>query len=204
MGLLVVAIVVDFVTARSAHVTAQAELSTQQARYKQMQAVNQEQAELQKKMNDIQARIDVIQKLKSEQEGPGNLLREIKDRFDGVQGLYLKSVTLTEKKEKGPGYNELVIIGESPNEASVTRFGQSLEFSSGLFSDLSIFTQREVAKAQYTVLPASSQATLTQSPVEVVNFTVTCNYNAPKPPSPTASPAASPAPNAAGSQVAKN
>ena len=51
--------------------------------------------------------------------------------------MYLKSV---EQKE-----SELVIKGESPNEAAVTRFGQSMEFSSGLFTNLNIETQREIA-----------------------------------------------------------
>ena len=64
----------------------------------------------------------------------------IKVRFDAIPGLYLK--TLAQKD------GELTIVGISPNEASVTRFGQSLEFSSGLFTNLNIETQREMAPGQ--------------------------------------------------------
>src|SRR5258706_7406547 len=131
-GLLVLGVGYDYISTQSAHAAAQRELENQQRIEKQMIAVNKEQEELQKKTNDIEVRIDAIQKLKASQQGPGAVLREIKARFDNVQGLYLKSI-----EQKG---SELVIKGESPNEASVTRFGQSLEFSSGLFSDLNIET----------------------------------------------------------------
>ena len=86
----------------------------------QMIAVNKEQEELQKKTKDIQVRIDAIQKLKASQQGPGAVLREIKARFDGVPGLYLKSI-----EQKG---TELMIKGESPNEASVTRLARAWNF----------------------------------------------------------------------------
>ena len=82
----------------------------------------------------VQARIDAIKKLRESQQGPSAVLQEIKARFDAVPGLYLKaSRTKTAK---------ITIKGESPNEYSVTKFGQSLEFSNGLFSNLNIETQR--------------------------------------------------------------
>jgi len=94
-------------------------------------------------------------------------LREIKARFDSVPGLYLKSV---EQKD-----GELTIKGLSPNEASVTRFGQSMEFSSGLFSNLNIETQRELIQPEASggaPVPSDKAATVT----EVVAFTLKCNY----------------------------
>src|SRR5205807_5542505 len=102
-------------------------------------AVKREQSELEKKIADINFRVDAIQKLRGSQQGPGAVLSELKARFDSVPGLYLRSV---EQKD-----TELVIKGESPNEAAVTRFGQSMEFSSGLFTNLNIETERQVAKA---------------------------------------------------------
>src|SRR5204862_694958 len=92
-----------------------------------------------KKLADINFRIDAIQKLRGSQQGPSGVLAEIKARFDSVPGLYLKSVELKE--------SEIVVKGESPNEAAVTRFGQSMEFSSGLFTNLNIETQRESPSA---------------------------------------------------------
>ena|ERR1700730_13477285 len=170
-GLLVLGASYDYVSAQSAHTAAQHELENQQRIERQMIAVNKEQEDLQKKTNDIQVRIDAIQKLKASQQGPGAVLREIKARVDDVAGLYLKSI-----EQKG---TELVIKGESPNEASVTRFGQSLEFSSGLFSDLNIETLRQLAQYNAKQVSASSMGDA-NLPVELVTFTVKCNYNAAK------------------------
>lgn len=190
-ALLILAMGYDFVSSRSQHAIAQKELDKQQQISEQMNAVNKERADLEKKIKDIQVRIDAIQKLRASQQGPGFVLREIKDRFDGVPGLYLKSV---EQKE-----NELIIKGESPNESSVTRFGQSLEFSAGLFTNLNIETQREIV--QIKASGGSAAAPALDDPnfpkPEVVSFTIKCSYSQPNGAQP-----ASPAPNPA-NQVAK-
>ena len=68
------------------------------------------------------------------------MLQEIKARFDAVPELYLTSI---ENKD-----GQITITGESPNEAAVTKFGQSLEFSNGTFSNLYIETERRVAKVE--------------------------------------------------------
>src|SRR5712691_4901268 len=151
-GLLVLGAGYDYVSSRSAHEAAQHEVVNQRRINQQMLAVNREQAELEKKTQDIQGRIDAIKKLRESQQGPGSVLREIKARFDGVPGLYLKSI---EQKD-----GELTIKGISPNESSVTRFGQSLEFSSGLFTNLNIETQREVAQGGSADQSVPSDSTL--------------------------------------------
>ena len=187
LGLFLVGAGYDYVSSRSAHAAATQELNNQKLINQQMLAVNKEQAELEKKVNDIQGRIDAIKKLRESQQGPSAVLREIKARFDAVPGLYLKSV---EQKE-----GELTIKGLSPNEAAVTRFGQSMEFSSGLFSNLNIETQREVVQAEGT--PTAPTATDKTVPtIEVVAFTLKCNYGS-KPESKQSTTAAS-------NQVAKN
>ena len=203
-GLLAVGMLYDYYSSSSARDAQQAEKTEQERIKAQMIAVNQERAELLKKTADIQARIDAIQKLRTSQQGPGTVLREIKMRFDNVPGLYLKSV-----EQKG---SELTITGESPNEASVTNFGKSLEFSSGLFTNFSIETQRQEAKIENT---PNISSTGTPSNVvddkdapkpEVVTFTIKCTY-APGSPAPDAAapgkPAA-PGQAAAPAQVAKN
>jgi Tfp pilus assembly protein PilN len=150
---------------------AKAELANQKRINEQMLAVNREQAELEKKAQDIQGRIDAIKRLRESQQGPSAVLRDIKARFDSVPGLYLK--TLTQKD------GELTIVGISPNEAAVTRFGQSLEFSSGLFTNLNIETQREMAQAAKGEKDSSPGSLMTQQP-EVVSFTVKCTYSKPQ------------------------
>jgi len=169
MALLVLGIGYDYVSANAQHAAATKELERQRRINDQMNAVKREQADLEKKITDINFRIDAIQKLRGEQQGPSAVLAEIKARFDGVPGLYLRSV---EQKE-----SELVIKGESPNEASVTRFGQSMEFSSGMFTNLNIETQREIPQA---VKGLGNTAAAAQDPSvpqpEVVAFTIKCNY----------------------------
>lgn len=164
-GLLAIAMGYDFISANKAHEVARVELENQKRINQQMLAVNQEKLELERKAQDIQSRIDAIKRLRESQQGPGSVLREIKSRFDAVPGLYLKSI---EQKD-----GELIVKGESPNEASVTKFGQSMEFSSGLFTNLNIETQRELAKGSSTsVLPGNAVAI----PTEVISFTVKCNF----------------------------
>jgi Tfp pilus assembly protein PilN len=168
MALLVLGVGYDYVSANAQHETAVKELEKQRRINEQMNAVKREQADLEKKIADTNFRIDAIEKLRGSQQGPSALLAEIKARFDGVPGLYLRSV---EQKD-----TELVIKGESPNEAAVTRFGQSMEFSSGMFTNLNIETQREVAVNKGTgPAPAVAPDPTTPQP-EVVTFTIKCNY----------------------------
>jgi Tfp pilus assembly protein PilN len=183
-GFLVVGISYSYVSSRSGHSAAQHELETQRRINQQMLAVNKEQAELEKKAQDIQGRIDAIKRLRESQQGPSAVLREIKARFDSVPGLYLKSL---EQKD-----GELTIKGISPSESAVTRFGQSLEFSSGLFTNLNIETQREVMSTtgEKAAATPSDSIVIVQQP-EVVSFTVKCNYGAKA----QAQTAANPAPN---------
>jgi len=171
VALLVLGMGFDYVSANSARDTATKELEKERRINEQMNAVKREQADLEKKIADINFSIDAIQKLRASQQGPGAVLAEIKARFDSVPGLYLKSV---EQKDA-----ELIIKGESPNEASVTRFGQSMEFSSGLFTNLNIETQREVPQA-VSKGPNGAVVGAQQDPnaplPEVVAFTIKCNY----------------------------
>jgi Tfp pilus assembly protein PilN len=167
-GLLVLGVGYDYVSSKSNHEAAQHELENQRRINQQMLAVNREQAELEKKAQDIQGRIDAIKKLRESQQGPSAVLREIKARFDSVPGLYLKSLA----QQNG----ELTITGMSPNESSVTRFGQSLEFSSGLFTNLNIETQRLAIQGQVDDKNSSAPDAATVQ-AEVVAFVVTCNYS---------------------------
>lgn len=172
-GLLTAGMLYDYYSSSSALDDQQKQKAEQEQIQSQMVAVNKERVDLEKKTADTQARIDAIQKLRASQQGPGTVLREIKMRFDSVPGLYLRSV-----EQKG---TELIIKGESPNEASVTNFAKSLEFSSGLFTNLSIETAREEAKAEKDEKAATGTATNVpeekEAPKpEVVAFTVKCTF----------------------------
>jgi Tfp pilus assembly protein PilN len=171
-GLLVLAMGYDYVSSNMARSAAQKELDNQKRINAQMLAIQKEQMELEKKSKEVEARINAIKKLRESQQGPSAVLQEIKARFDAVPGLYLTSI---ENKD-----GEVTIKGESPNEYSVTKFGQSLEFSGGLFSNLSIETQREFAKVP---APSTIKDTTAANDVikpEVIVFTVKANFGSAK------------------------
>jgi len=185
-GLAVLGMGYEYVSSNMARTAAQKELDNQKRINQQMLAIQKEQIELEKKSKEVQARIDAIKKLRESQQGPTAVLQEIKARFDAVPGLYLTSIVQKD--------GEVTIKGESPNEYSVTKFGQSLEFSNGLFSNLNIETQREAAKlpSQTASAPAPAAAANDSEEMqpEVVVFTVRANFG----PSKTQSqPAAAPA-----------
>ncbi|HEX5888568.1 MAG TPA: PilN domain-containing protein [Pyrinomonadaceae bacterium] len=185
-GLMTLAMGYDYVSANMAYTAAQKELENQNRINQQMLAVQKEQKELEKKTEEIKARIDAIKKLRESQQGPSAVLQEIKARFDAVPGLYLTAI---EQKD-----GEVTIKGESPNEYSVTKFGQSLEFSGGLFSNLNIETQREVAKQSTEAgSSAGAAAAAPNDPnvvkPEVVVFTVKAKFDTPKAQSQQSAPA---------------
>jgi Tfp pilus assembly protein PilN len=185
-GLMALAIGYEYVSTNMARTAAQKELENQKRIQAQMLAIQREQQELEKKTQEIQSRIDAIKKLRESQQGPSAVLQEIKARFDAVPGLYLTAI---ENKD-----GEITIKGESPNEYSVTKFGQSLEFSGGMFSNLNIETTREDAKevAQASGTSGAPAPAVDPNAVkpEVVVFTVKANF-APAPKSPQSQTAAS-------------
>jgi Tfp pilus assembly protein PilN len=170
-GLMILGMGYDYVSSGMAFSAAQKELDNQKRLNQQMLAIQKEQMELEKKSKEVQARIDAIKKLRESQQGPSAVLQEIKARFDSVPGLYLTSI---ENKD-----GEVTIKGESPNEYAVTKFGQSLEFSNGLFSNLNIETSREVTK-QSSTTGTSKDKTAANDPnaikPEVIIFTVKANF----------------------------
>ena len=170
-GLMIAAMGYDYVSSNTAKAAAEKELAHEKQVNQDMIATQKEQTELEKKSKEVQARIDAIKKLRESQQGPSAVLQEIKARFDSVPGLYLTSI---ENKD-----GEVTIKGESPNEYAVTKFGQSLEFSNGLFSNLNIETAREVTK-QTSTTSTSKDKTAANDPnaikPEVIVFTVKANF----------------------------
>lgn len=173
-GLMLLGIGYDYVSTNMAYTAAQRDLDKEKRLNQQMLAIQREQMELEKKSKEVQARIDAIKKLRESQQGPSAVLQEIKARFDAVPGLYLTSI---ENKE-----GEITIKGESPNEYSVTKFGQSLEFSNNLFSNLTIETERQEAKLPSTTSDPKAAAANTANAIkpEVIVFTVKANFGSAK------------------------
>jgi len=198
VALLGMAIVFDWTSANSAHAEVTAELKRQEEQAARMQAIKIEQAELEKKTREIQTRIDAIKKLRSSQQGPVAVLSAINERLPKMADFRLESI---EQKN-----GELILIGDSPNESAVTQFGRSMEFSSGLFSNVSIETKRELLDK---VSGSSMALNTTDDPakpvvkLDTVTFTLKCKYTAPG--NQTSSPAGNATPAAVTpTHVAKN
>ncbi|HZH32990.1 MAG TPA: PilN domain-containing protein [Pyrinomonadaceae bacterium] len=203
VALLGMAIVFDWTSANSAHAEVTAELKRQEEQAARMEAIKKEQAELEKKTQEIQTRIDAIKKLRSSQQGPVAVLSAINERIPKVADFRLESI-----EQKG---GELILKGDSPNEAAVTQFGRSMEFSSGLFTNVSLETKRELLDKVNG--STSAPMTATEDPnkpivkLDTVTFTLKCKYTVPgsqtAAPASNAKPASAPAPAAPPTQVAK-
>ena len=196
-SLAVLAMLFDYVSANSANSKAKAELERQQQIAAQMAAINKEQADLEKKIKDTQTRIDAIKKLRSAQQGPVGVLSAINERLPAAAELRLESI------EQKAG--DLIIEGNSPNEGAVTQFGRSLEFSSGLFTNVSIETERkemEISASDYSA--ADGPVDLSGPKPETVKFKIKCKYTQPPPPPPSAQPAAAASGGAPATQIARN
>lgn len=192
-GLMTAAMVFDYYSASSAQTRAEENLAREEQIAAQMAAINKERAELEKKIAAIESRIEVIRKLRASQQGPVSLLSAINERLPGAPEFRLESI---EQKN-----GELIIEGSSPNEYAVTQFARSLEFSSGLFQNVSIETQRKTMEINAADYKESEGPIDTDYKPETVNFKIKCRYGAPaeQPQQPAAAPAA-PADN----QVAKS
>ncbi|MBC7929614.1 MAG: PilN domain-containing protein [Rubrivivax sp.] len=178
-ALMFLVMVFDYVSATAANASAKAELERQQQIAAQMAAINAEQAELEKKLNAIKTRINAIKQLRASQQGPVSLLSDVNARIPADPAFRLESV-----EQKG---GELVIEGQSPNEQAVTNFGRSLEFSNGLFMNVSMETERkdmEIKAEDFSA--ADGPLDLTIKP-ETVKFKIKCKY-APSSPQPAPQP----------------
>ena len=174
-GLMLAGMGLDWASALAGYASAQTELKSQQEIAKQMAAINKEQSELESKIKDVQTRIDVIKRLRASQKGPVAVLSSINERLPRLSNFHLTSI-----EQKG---EELTVMGNSPNEAAVTSFGRSLEFSAGLFTNVNIETQRkyvEAAKVAEAVrAEGGARGEKTERTPETVLFTIKCKYTQP-------------------------
>ncbi|MCA1629059.1 MAG: PilN domain-containing protein [Acidobacteria bacterium] len=167
-GLLVAGVTFDWVSARGARAEAMAELQRQQEVAARMEAIKKEMKELEKRTQEVQTRIDAIKKLRAAQQGPVAVLSAVNDRLPRVADFRLESI-----EQKG---DEVVVKGDSPDEAAVTQFGRSMEFSSGLFTNVSIETKREKMEVPKEALPPSAKELPEAAKPTTVSFTVKCKY----------------------------
>jgi Tfp pilus assembly protein PilN len=189
----------DIISTQMAKADAERRFEEQQQIAKELEAVIKEQKELEEKIAAIDKRIAAIKKLRDEQKGPVAVLEAMRERITMVPGIYLQSI-----EQKG---EIMEVKGNSPDEAQVTQFGRSLEFSNGLFSNLNIETKREEVTNEAAVATATTAGRETPK-VNLVSFTIKMAYTPSKAAAvnqtvPTNASAPAPAP-AGPTQVAKN
>jgi Tfp pilus assembly protein PilN len=155
----------DVVSTQMARTEAERQLEEQKQIAAQLESVLKEQKELEAKIQNIDLRIEAIKKLRGSQAGPAAVLEAVSERIRMTPGLYLESV-----EQAG---EQVTVKGNSPDEAAVTQFGRSLEFSGGLFTNLNIETQRKEVTNQQTSAPVPGQET---PKLEIVSFTIRCAY----------------------------
>ncbi len=191
----------DVISSQMAKTDAERRLAEQKQIAAELEVVMKEQRELEQKIQQIDMRIEAIKNLRAKQAGPSAVLEAMRERIAMVPGLYLQSI-----EQAG---DQVIIKGNSPDEAAVTQFGRSLEFSNGLFSNLNIETQRQEVVNQMASVPAGGGE---QPKVNVVDFTIKTAYtpskaagaNNPMPTNASAAPAGPAAQSAGQPQVAKN
>jgi Tfp pilus assembly protein PilN len=158
----------DVLSTQMAKVDAERRFEEQKQIEKELEVVIKEQKELEDKIAAIDKRIEAIKKLRDEQKGPVAVLEAMRERIAMVPGIYLQSI-----EQKG---DELEMKGNSPDEAQVTQFGRSLEFSNGLFSNMNIETKREEVTNELAAATASTTPGKEVPKVNVVNFTIKMAY----------------------------
>lgn len=195
----------DVISSQMAKTEAERQLAEQKTIEAELAVVIAEQKELEGKIAGIDARIEAIKKLRASQAGPQAVLDAMRERIAMFPGLYLESIE--------QGKDGIVVSGSSPDEAQVTQFGRSLEFSNGLFTNLSIETTRNEITNENAPEPKPGENG-ERPKVAIVNFKVRTTYtpekaaganNGTNPTTASASgPAAAGAPQGAPPQVAKN
>ena len=167
--LLAAVIGIDVISSQMSKNKAEADLAEQKRIEQELAAVLKEQKELEQKIQNIDKRIAAIKKLRDSQAGPSAVLDAMRERIAMVPGLYLESV-----EQAG---EQLIVKGNSPDEQAVTQFGRSLEFSGGLFSNLSIEMQRKEEAIPGAVATTSTTNPQAEVPKLVtVGFTIKCAY----------------------------
>lgn len=157
----------DVISTQMAKADAERRFEEQKQIEKELEAVIKEQKELEDKIAAIDKRIAAIKKLRDEQKGPSAVLEAMRERIAMVPGIYLQNI-----EQKG---DMIEIKGNSPDEAQVTQFGRSLEFSNGLFSNMNIETKREEVTNE-AVTAAAGQPKTNAAKVNLVNFIIKMAY----------------------------
>ena len=164
-----IAIGVDHLWTNNAHAEATEILKSEEEVAERLKADIARKDQLEAELKQVEERIKVIKQLRAEQKGPVALMSAINERMPGGQADFrLMSVT-----QKG---NQLQIIGTSLNQQIVADFLKQLEFSNGLFSNLTLNIEGKEIKPE----DAGDKKADSEEMVRVYLFKIDCTYNKPR------------------------
>ncbi|HXG68686.1 MAG TPA: PilN domain-containing protein [Blastocatellia bacterium] len=177
------AIGVDHLWTNNAHARAQEELKVEEEMAKQLEADIKRKNDLENEMKQIEERIKVIEQLRAEQKGPVAILNAINERMPGGTADF----KLTGITQKG---NTLTIVGTTADERVISSFVKQLEFSNGLFTNLSFsVTGQEVKAGEVETAEKKAEGDGKEKKGEGVEnkledhmyeFRIACTYNKPR------------------------
>lgn len=147
-------VIVDWTITSNNNEKVKNELAQERKVADELNALKAQADELQRKISLVDNRVKVIKQLRAEQRGPVAVLSRINERIP--IGVNLDSITQRATL--------ITIIGSSTSDALINGFVKDLEFSGGLFTNLS--------PKQELVAPTSTAE-------QYYKFTVTCTYNPP-------------------------
>jgi type IV pilus assembly protein PilN len=164
-----IAIGVDHLWTNNAHAEAQEVLKREEEVAEKLKADIERKNQLEAELKQVEERIKVIKQLRAEQKGPVALMSAINERMPGGQADF-KLISVTQKG------TQLQIIGTSLNQQIVADFLKQLEFSNGLFSNLTLNIEGKEMKPEDDGDKKSDSDEL----IRLYLFKIECTYNKPR------------------------
>ncbi len=168
-----IAIGVDHLWTNNAHAAAQEELDSEQVEAAKLEADIKRKDELEAELKQVEERIKVIKQLRAEQKGPVAMLSAINERMPGGQADF----RLISIAQKG---TSLQIVGTSLSQQVIADFARQLEFSNGLFTNLSLSVEGRDLKPEEVPEKAAEKKDAAEEGMRMFQFTIVCDYNKPR------------------------
>jgi Tfp pilus assembly protein PilN len=164
-----IAIGVDHLWTNNAHAEATEMLKSEEEVAEKLKADIERKNQLEAELKQVEERIKVIKQLRAEQKGPVALMSAINERMPGGQADF-KLISVTQKG------NQLQIIGTSLNQQIVADFLKQLEFSNGLFSNLTLNIEGKEMKPE----DDGDKKSDSDEMIRLYLFKIECTYNKPR------------------------
>ncbi|HXG92132.1 MAG TPA: hypothetical protein VNN73_07135 [Blastocatellia bacterium] len=176
LGLCLIALGVDHLWTNNAAAAAKVELDREQKMADALKADTERKTQLENEIKEIDNRTKVIKDLRASQETPVPILSAINDRMPGAgSDFQIESIKQT-PGQKENGASQLHLVGSTIDQQVIASFAQRLEKSDGLFTNLSLSTERIKDQAKKT---KDTEDGKDDEDNTRYKFTIDCDYNKP-------------------------